>query len=134
MTDAPSAGTLLHDRLRTASRGMFWIGLALTILGAAAILFPMFSTLVAAIFIGWVLLVSGGFTFVGAFSIHGTGPFFGALLVGLLSIAAGFFLLFNPLAGAVALTLMVGGIFMVQGAFELSSPLKCDRAMAGWRC
>ena len=37
----------------------------------------------------------------------------------MLSIAAGVFLIFDPLAGAIALTLMLGAIFMLQGAFEL---------------
>ena len=77
------------------------------------------STLVATLLVGWVLLISGCVTLAGSFSIHGTGPFFGALLLGLLSTAAGVFLVFHPLAGAVALTLMVGVIFMVQGAFEV---------------
>ena len=65
--------------------------------------FQCFQTLVAALLVGWVLLISGALTFFGSFSIHGTGPFFGALLLSLLSLAAGVFLLFNPLAGAVAL-------------------------------
>ena len=37
----------------------------------------------------------------------------------LLSAAAGVFLLCHPVAGAVALTLLLGAIFLVQGAFEL---------------
>jgi uncharacterized membrane protein HdeD (DUF308 family) len=131
MTDTASVGSLFHDRLRTASKSMFWIGLAMAALGAAAIIFPMMSTLVATLFVGWVLLFSGAFSFFGAFSIHGTGPFFGALLLGLLSIAAGVFLLFSPIAGAVALTLMVGGIFLVQGAFEISFAFEM-RPKNGW--
>jgi uncharacterized membrane protein HdeD (DUF308 family) len=74
---------------------------------------------VAAILVGWVLLISGVGTVIGSFSIHGTGPFFGALQLGLLSFAAGVFMLFNPLAGAAALTLVMGVIFVFQGAFEL---------------
>ena len=69
--------------------------------------------------------------FAGAFSIHGTGPFFGALLLGLLSLAAGVFLLFNPLAGAVALTLMVGVILLWQGAFEIYFAFEM-RPHTGW--
>jgi uncharacterized membrane protein HdeD (DUF308 family) len=67
----------------------------------------------------------------GAFSFHGAGPFFGALLLGLLSIAAAAFLLMNPLAGAVALTLMLGMIFMIQGAFELFFAFEM-RPFPGW--
>ncbi len=91
----------------------------MVVLGIAAIAFPIISTLVAAVLVGWVFLISGALLLFGAFSIRGTGPFFGAILLGLLSVAAGLFLLVNPLAGAVALTLIVGVIFVFQGAFDL---------------
>lgn len=112
--------TLLHGRLRASSRHLFWLGLALTLVGIAAIVFPVVSTLAAALFAGWMLLLAGIFLFVGSFTIHGTGPFFGALLISLLMAAAGVFLLFNPLAGAVALTLILAVVFLIQGAFELT--------------
>jgi uncharacterized membrane protein HdeD (DUF308 family) len=131
MSNASMTDSLFHGRVRASSRALFWLGLGMIVLGAAAIIFPMISTLVAAILTGWVLLISGGFTFAGSFSIHGTGPFFGALLLGLLSIAAGVFLLFNPLAGAVVLTLMVGILFMFQGAFEIFFAFE-TRPHAGW--
>lgn len=118
MSDVPFNDSLLHRRLRSSTRTLFWVGLAMLVLGIAAIVFPFFSTLVATYLVGWVLLFSGIIVFIGSFSIHGTGPFFGALLLGLLSIAAGVFLLFNPQAGAAALTLIVSVIFMFEGAFE----------------
>jgi uncharacterized membrane protein HdeD (DUF308 family) len=79
----------------------------------------MVATLAATVLVGWLLLLFGMFALFGAFSIHGTGPFFAALLLGLLSFAAGFFLLFSPLAGAVALTFLAVVTFLMQGAFEL---------------
>ncbi len=100
-------------------------------LGIAAIVFPMVSTLVATLFVGWVLLISGAVTFFAVFEIRGSGPFFGALLLALLSIAAGVFLIFNPLAGAIALTLMLGAILMFQGAFELFFAFEM-RPLTGW--
>jgi uncharacterized membrane protein HdeD (DUF308 family) len=131
MSDGSFIDSMFHGRLRAASGTLFWLGLVMVVLGIAAIVFPMLSALVAALLVGWVLLISGGVTLVGSFSIHGTGPFFGALLLGLLSIAAGVFLLFNPLAGAIALTLMVGVIFMLQGAFEIFFAFEM-RPHIGW--
>ena len=123
--------SLFHRRLRTSSSRLLWLGIAMVIVGIAAIFFPMFSTLVAALFVGWIFLVSGIFLLVGSFSIHGTGPFFGALLFSLLSIAAGIFLLFNPLRGEIALTLVVGILFMIQGAFEIGFAFE-TRPHRGW--
>jgi uncharacterized membrane protein HdeD (DUF308 family) len=131
MSDTSFGNSLFHGRLRASSGMLLWLGLAMVLLGLAAIVFPVFSTLVAAILTGWVFLVSGALMLMGSFSIHGTGPFFGGLLFSLLSIAAGVFLLFNPLAGAVALTLLVGVIFMVQGAFELFFAFEL-RPHPGW--
>jgi len=122
---------LFHGRLRRSSSGLMWLGIAMVIVGIAAIVFPMISTLVAALLVGWVFLISGIFLLVGSFSIHGTGPFFGALLLSLLSIVAGVFLLFSPLAGELALTLMVGVIFIFQGAFEIFFAFE-TRPHSGW--
>ncbi|MEJ1970382.1 MAG: DUF308 domain-containing protein [Rhizomicrobium sp.] len=123
---------LFHGRVRASSGRLLWLGIALTVLGVAALVFPIVSTLVAALLVGWTLLFAGAFTFAGSFSIHGTGPFFGALLTGLISLAAGAFLLFNPLGGAVALTLILGVIFMLQGAFEIFFAFEL-RPHAGWQ-
>ena len=131
MSSPSIAGTIFHDRLKSSSRHMLWHGLARALVGVAAIVFPILSSLVAAIFVGWVFLISGGCLFVGSFSIHGTGPFFGALLLGLLSVAAGVFLLWNPLAGEVALTLMVGLLMMFQGAYEILFAFEM-RPHTGW--
>ena len=120
-----------RERVRVAAGNLFFLGLAMAGLGIAAIAFPVFSTLVAASLVGWVLLISGGLTLVGSYSIHGTGPFFGAMLLGLFSVAAGVFVVFNPLAGAVALTVLVGLIFVFQAAFELFFAFEM-RPLKGW--
>jgi uncharacterized membrane protein HdeD (DUF308 family) len=124
-------GDFFHDRLRAASSRLFWLGLIMVLLGIAAVAFPIFSTLAATLLVGWALLLSGVAMFISSFWIHGTGPFFGANLFGLLSAVAGVFLLFNPLAGAVALTLVVGVMFIFQGAAELMFALEM-RPATGW--
>ena len=125
------SGSFFHDRLRAASSRLFWLGLIMALLGIAAIAFPIFSTLAATLLVGWALPISGVAMFISSFWIHGTGPFFAANLFGLLSTAAGVFLLFNPLAGAVALTLVVGAMFIFQGAAELMFAMEM-RPASGW--
>jgi uncharacterized membrane protein HdeD (DUF308 family) len=131
MGDSPIFDTLLQQRLRPASSKLMWLGIAMILLGAAAIVFPIVSTLAATAFIGALLLIAGCFMLAGSFAIHGAGPFFGAFLFSLLSIGAGVFLLFNPAAGEVALTLMLGVLFMVQSAFETAFALQI-RPSRGW--
>lgn len=131
MTSAPLSDRFIADKLRVGSRGLLWVGVALVVLGIAAIVFPVASTLVATVMVGWMILLYGVVGLAGSFSIHGTGPFFGALLVSLLSVAGGVFMLFNPVAGAVALTLLVAGLFSIQGAFEISFAFEM-RPHEGW--
>jgi len=131
VTDITFPTSILFRRLKSASRGLLWLGLAMLVLGIAAVIFPLASTLAVTLLVGSVLLISGILTLAGAFSIHGTGPFFGALLLALLSIAAGIFVLFNPLAGAASLTLFLGFIFMLEGAFELLLAFEM-RPHGGW--
>ncbi|HEY2070205.1 MAG TPA: DUF308 domain-containing protein [Rhizomicrobium sp.] len=126
-----STGTIFHTRVRNSSSQLFWVGLALTLVGIAAIVFPVVSTLAAALFVGWIFLISGVLMLFGAFSVHGTGPFFGALLLSLLSIAAGAFLLFNPLAGAFGLTVFLAVLLLMQGAFEIVFAFEM-RPHGGW--
>src|SRR5208337_2654020 len=82
-------GDLLHRKIQPASKRLLWTGTAMLVLGIAAVGFPVFSTFVATVFAGAFLLISGLLMLVAAFSIHGTGPFFAALLSGLLSTADG---------------------------------------------
>jgi uncharacterized membrane protein HdeD (DUF308 family) len=121
----------LRRRLQSASNQLLWLGVIFIVLGIAALAWPAFSTLVATLFVGWMLLGLGILALVGSFAIHGTGPFFGAFLLALLAIAAGLFLLLNPKSGELALTLMMAGIFIFQGAFEMMFALDL-RPHAGW--
>ena len=131
MSDTVFHAGPFHERLRAASNRLMWLGIALALLGVAAIVFPIVSTLAATAFIGAVLLIAGCVALAGSFSIHGAGPFFGALLFSLLSIGVGMFLLFHPTAGAAALTLALGAIFMVQSAFEMVFAFEI-RPLRGW--
>jgi uncharacterized membrane protein HdeD (DUF308 family) len=131
MSNVSSTDSVFHSRVRTSSSTLFWVGLAMVLVGMAAIAFPFFSTLVAALLVGWTFLFSGIFMLVGSLSIRGTGPFYGTLLMSLLSTTAGAFLLFNPLAGALALTVLVAVVFIIQGAAELVFAYEM-RPAPGW--
>jgi uncharacterized membrane protein HdeD (DUF308 family) len=131
MTHTPFAETPFFRRVRGEAGRMTGLGLALLALGIAALVFPMFASLVATYFVGWLLVIAGLATVFGAFSIRGTGPFFGALLFGLLSLACGVFLLFRPGVGMLVLTLTVGVLFIIQGAAETFLAFEA-RPSRGW--
>jgi uncharacterized membrane protein HdeD (DUF308 family) len=129
MSDALAG--LVHTRLRAASSRLLWLGIAMTVLGLVAIVFPMVSTIAAVLLVGWVFAFAGVLMTMGAFSVHGTEHFFGALLIGLLTLIAGLFLMFNPIAGAVTLTILLGVLFLIQGSFEVALAFEM-RPNANW--
>ncbi len=121
----------VRKEVRKETSRLMWLGAALLIVGVVAVAFPMVSTLVAALFVGWLLVVTGALGLFVAFPIRGAGPFFGALLFSLLSIAAGVFILARPTIGELALTISLGALFMVQGAFEAGLAFEF-RPARGW--
>ena len=103
--------------------GMFWVGTGMILLGIAALTLPVLSSLVVEILIGWLLAISGLVSVIGSFGLRGTGLFIWELLAGLMTLAAGLLLLVFPLAGLVALTVVVALVLLLtgvaQGAFAL---------------
>lgn len=120
-----------EERLRTATRSLTWLGAAMIALGVVALVFPLVSTLAVTLFVGSLFLIFGVMSLGVSFSIRGAGPFFGTLLFSLAAIGAGIFTLFHPAAGALALTLMVGALFMMQGAYEAVFAFEM-RPTVGW--
>lgn len=121
-SDQPLRTQLRQDvleRLAERKDDMFWSGAAIAVVGVLALLFPAFTTYSVELMIGWLLILAGAATIYGAFSVEGTGPFFGDLLFGLLKLALGVYLVMHPTVGIMALTIMLAAIFMIDGAAQL---------------
>lgn len=101
-------------------KGLFWVGLVMVFLGAAAVIMPLASSLVLEVLIGWLLTMSGIVAVVGAMQFRGTGLFLWQLLVGLITLAVGLLMLLYPLQGLVALTVLVAAIFVLTGLAQAS--------------
>lgn len=121
----------LLERLSRKKDQIFWKGAAMTVVGLLALVFPGLTTFTVELTIGWLLVFAGAATLYGAFSVEGTGPFFGELLLGLLKLALGVFLLMHPGIGMIALTLMLAAVFMVDGAVQIGFALDV-RPGEGW--
>ena len=125
------AGGPSLEGVRKGANHLVRMGGVLMLIGAAALLAPMVSSLIAALYVGWMLIFSGVASFYAAFAVRGVGPFFGALLLGLLSLACGAFILARPIDGEMAIGLCLGGLFFAQGAFESALALAI-RPAPGW--
>ena len=95
------------------------VGIAFLLVGILALIEPPIASFATAIYLGFTLCVAGGFALAaGIAGIGHRGGWLGILL-GLLSLATGILVLFNPVAGAVSLVWVGGVWFIVGGIFEL---------------
>lgn len=109
----------MFERLGKKRKQILWTGIAMAIIGVAAIIFPLFFSLSLTLLIGWFFIIAGVIGLYGSFSYHGTGPFFGAFILSLLQVAAGMFAVLNPGAALVVLTYMVALVLVIEGVFKL---------------
>ena len=105
--------------LRDKAGTFRWLGIALIVMGALAILFPVVASVAVKLMIGWMLLLTGALVLWHAFQAR---EWSGALmsgLIGVLHLAAGVYLAFFPLTGLIGLTVLLAVIFAIQGAVEI---------------
>lgn len=132
MTDtAADLATDFKQAIKDSKSNLMWIGILMAVVGFIAIVFPFAATVTTNYMVGFLFLFSGALGVWHSFSIKGTGPFFGALLMGLITVVAGVFLLANPLEGILLLTLTVGIVFIFEGAYQIFAAFEL-RPTKGW--
>jgi uncharacterized membrane protein HdeD (DUF308 family) len=108
------------------------LGVFLVILGVIATGSAVATTLLSVIVVGWVLLVSGAGLVIFSFLTGKWSGFLLSLAAGVLSIIAGIELLGNPVAGAVAITMVIGTVLLVAGVFRSISAIAMRFPNWGW--
>src|SRR5580692_3414517 len=123
--DTPSA--------RSGTGWMMVWGIVMLICGIAAIALPLVSGIGVAIVVAWVLLFSGVSHLFLAFHTHSVGGVLWQILLALIYGAAGVFMLMNPLAGLVTLTLVLAIFLLIEAALETALYFQVRRSInAGW--
>ncbi|MGE0151076.1 MAG: HdeD family acid-resistance protein [Reyranellaceae bacterium] len=126
MTDVQSTATsgFPPDQRRRHARSLTIQGVLIAILGVVAILLPVVATLAVTLLLGALLLAFGLVEIVRCVRAwrqvdggwhQGLGW---ALLQAVAAIVAGGIMLFNPFAGAVSLTLVLGVFLLLAGAMK----------------
>ena len=104
-----------------SGRGWFIaLGVVLVILGLAALWNVIDASLVTTVIIGWVLVIAGIATFIGAFTTDlGLGWRILQLVLGILYVIVGFDLIADPLSGAIVVTVVIGAMLIADGIFRI---------------
>jgi uncharacterized membrane protein HdeD (DUF308 family) len=108
------------------------MGIALIILGVIALTFSILATVATVMVIGWLLAISGIVQAVHAFGRRPWSGLFLDLFSGVLSFVVGLVLVFRPLAGAEALTLLIAVFLFVSGVFRIAASLAHRFHNFGW--
>ena len=119
------------EKLKQRNDQLFWGGVAMAVVGLLALLFPVAATFAVVVMVGWLLILAGAVTIWGAFTVEGTGPFFGELLIGLLKLVLGVYLLRHPDVSMVALTLLLAAVLVIDGAIQVALAFEL-RPLDGW--
>jgi uncharacterized membrane protein HdeD (DUF308 family) len=124
----------LAETRRLISEKWGWflaLGIVLIVVGMAAIVFPLVSTIAAKIMLGWLFLIGGVFMVMHAFSSQGWQGFIWSLLIGVLYLIAGGYLAFFPLTGLFTLAILLAALFLAEGVAEIIMAFKV-RPHEGW--
>ena len=94
------------------------------ILGIFAIAEPMVAAVAVALLVGWLLIFGGVAHLVSSFAGGGAGRVIWQVLIGIVYLAGGIYFLTHPLLGVGTLTLLLAGIILVEGVFEIVAYFK----------
>src|SRR5262249_23210 len=94
----------IFEVVRRKSGWFLALGIILILLGMIALVAQFASTVVTMVFLGWLLIFSGGFHVIQGFQTVGWKGIALHLLVGVIDVFAGGWLIWQPLTGSLALT------------------------------
>lgn len=115
-------------------RGWFMgLGILLLVLGVIAMGAPLASGIAINLLIGWLLVVSGVAHGIHAFRASGWRGGMMQSLCGLLYLGVGIMMVVNPIAGLLALTVMVMVYFILSGIFKTILAMRVENLpQRGW--
>ena len=110
----------VREGLARSWKALMAVGIVAILIGCVAILVPAVASVGTAIFIGWILLIAGGFLVAGAFTAHSIGTVILRLLWAFLTVIVGLYLIVEPHGGTLTLTLVLGIYFLFMGVTRVT--------------
>jgi uncharacterized membrane protein HdeD (DUF308 family) len=122
--------------LKSAKRFTGWYiaaAILFILLGLFAIAEPAVAGLGVAILVGWLLLFGGVAHFIATFEGGGAQRVLFHVLSAIVFVIGGLYLLMHPLMGLGTLTLLLAGVILAMGIFEIIAYFRHrDAAASGW--
>ena len=134
MTGASASGLDYQRRTDDLHEKWGWflvLGVVLASSGALAVALPAVSTYAASVVLGAVLAIAGIVKMIQSLQVKEWSGFVWQELTGAVELVGGVLIYFNPLKGALAITLLIALIFFAQGALQIALAVKVRR-QEGW--
>jgi uncharacterized membrane protein HdeD (DUF308 family) len=106
-------------------------GILLMVLGFVAIAIPPLATLAVTAVFGWLFLISGVIGLITTFYMRSAPGFWWSLASAALAILAGGYLLAQPIAGALSLTVVLIAFFIIEGVASVMFALDHRTELSG---
>lgn len=110
----------VREGLRRSWKALMAVGVLAIFIGCVAIVVPAVASVGTAIFIGWLLIVAGGFLIAGAFTAHSIGTVVLRLIWAFLTVLVGIWLVVEPDNGTLTLTVVLGIYFLFMGITRIA--------------
>jgi uncharacterized membrane protein HdeD (DUF308 family) len=107
-------------------------GIILAALGLLAIGAPFLATVVVVKLAGWLFLIGGVVGLASLFTGRRVPGSFWSFLSAIVSILVGIYILYQPLAGMLSLTLVLAAFFFAQGITQIFASLSHRRVLKSW--
>lgn len=134
----PAVDPTLSDMQRAVANafGAHWKlflfqGVVMVILGVLAICAPIAASIAVAIYVGWLLLISGVIGLIAIVSTHHVHAFLWSLITAALSVVIGVLLVLMPVQGAISLTIVLTAFFIAEGVFQTTVAIASRQVLAG---
>jgi uncharacterized membrane protein HdeD (DUF308 family) len=95
------------------------LGIIFIVGGVVAIAAPLIATVLVTAFVGAAIAIAGIMQIIQAWQMRSWGGFALQLIIGIVLLLGGIDIWWNPLSGAVTLTLFVAVMFIIKGVFQL---------------
>ncbi|MFB9984058.1 HdeD family acid-resistance protein [Mesorhizobium kowhaii] len=135
MSGVSTSGTDHQHRAASLRSKWGWflaLGMTLVSAGVLAVALPAVSTFAASVVLGIVLALAGAVKMLQSLQVKEWSGFIWQELTGAVELVGGILIYFNPLKGALAITLVIALVFLVQGILQVALAVQV-RKQAGWQ-
>ena len=119
MTDMSTNPLNAIEQVKKNWGWFLFLGIIFVIGGIFAIATPLVATLAVTIVVGISLAFVGVFQIIQAWSIRSWGGFIWQLIIGIIAVVGGIYMWWNPIPGAIALTIVMAAVFLAKGLMQV---------------